>query len=136
MIPYRQIDNETEVLLITSRRQKRWIIPKGIVEPGLTAAASAANEVWEEAGVRGWLHPFSVGIYNYRKWHGTCQVEVFLMSVEEILDHWPEETFRSRQWFSCKEAAMHLREPMLKIMVSRLPSLFCESLGLVQKDGS
>ena len=40
-----------EVLLITSRHSKRWILPKGWLQPDLTAAENAAREAFEEAGV-------------------------------------------------------------------------------------
>ncbi len=36
VIPFRFRRDKLEVLLITSRRRKRWIIPKGIVEQDLT----------------------------------------------------------------------------------------------------
>ena len=41
------------VLIITSRTSKRWIIPKGWMQPKLGASGSAAVEAWEEAGVLG-----------------------------------------------------------------------------------
>jgi 8-oxo-dGTP pyrophosphatase MutT (NUDIX family) len=130
VIPYRQSDKGVEVLLVTTRRRKHWIIPKGVIEPDLTSAASAVEEAWEEAGVRGWLHPLSIGCYEYEKWQGLCQVEVFLMSVEEIEDQWPEGAYRRRQWFPYQQAAMKLREPELKKLVGQLPQLFCKSLTL------
>lgn len=51
-IPYRWYAQQLQVLLTTSRRNKRWIIPKGLIEYHLSAADSAAQEAWEEAGVR------------------------------------------------------------------------------------
>ena len=55
VIPYRltqQIETgppSVEVLLITSRKRKRWVIPKGIVEPKLSPLESALKEAYEEA---------------------------------------------------------------------------------------
>ena len=37
VLPYRQGPDGLEVLLVTSRKRSRWVLPKGIVEPGLTA---------------------------------------------------------------------------------------------------
>jgi 8-oxo-dGTP pyrophosphatase MutT (NUDIX family) len=54
-VPFRVRDGTIEVLLITSLTSGRWIIPKGIIEPQLSSAASAAQEAFEEAGVRGEL---------------------------------------------------------------------------------
>ena len=50
-VPFRIRDGAIEVLLITSQTSGHWIIPKGIVEPELSSAASAAQEAYEEAGV-------------------------------------------------------------------------------------
>ena len=112
VIPYRRRAGEIEVLLITSRKRKRWVLPKGIVEPKLSAAASAAKEALEEAGIRGHVAAEAVGRYEYRKWGGTCAVEVFTMEVAEVLDRWPEG-FRDRQWLAPREAAARVREPEL-----------------------
>lgn len=105
VIPYRQGSDGPEVLLITSRTRKRWILPKGIVEPGLSAIASAANEAFEEAGVRGRVAEPSLGSFAYAKWDGVCTVEVFAMAVEEELDDWPERAERARRWMPLAEAA-------------------------------
>jgi phosphohistidine phosphatase len=53
VIAYRRRPRGVEVLLITSRKGTRWVLPKGVVEPGLSPATSAAKEALEEAGVRG-----------------------------------------------------------------------------------
>src|SRR5262249_26119697 len=41
------------VCLITSSNGKRWVIPKGLIDPGHTAGESALLESWEEAGLVG-----------------------------------------------------------------------------------
>ena len=50
---YKWVDKKLKVLIITSRTTKRWIIPKGWMQPKLGASGSAAVEAWEEAGVLG-----------------------------------------------------------------------------------
>ena len=50
---YRIVKNKAQVLLITSRRTKRWVIPKGWPMQGKTPGDSALQEAWEEAGVIG-----------------------------------------------------------------------------------
>jgi len=107
------IDGVNMVLLITSRRRKRWVIPKGVVEPHLTPAASAAQEAYEEAGIRGDVDDEPIGRFCYEKWGGTCEVEVFRMQVTTILDHWPEQDLRDRRWVTLLEAARMVREPEL-----------------------
>ncbi|HHX88347.1 MAG TPA: NUDIX domain-containing protein, partial [Paracoccus sp.] len=42
-----------EVLLISSLKSERWILPKGWPMKGRTLAGAALQEAWEEAGVVG-----------------------------------------------------------------------------------
>ncbi|NEP58653.1 MAG: NUDIX hydrolase [Symploca sp. SIO2G7] len=114
VVPYRLRNGNIEVLLITSITSKRWIIPKGLVEPGMTPQDSAAKEAWEEAGVIGEVLPTLMGTYDYRKWGGICRVEVFLMRVETVLEDWLEAQYRKRRWFSVEEAIDCVREVELK----------------------
>ena len=52
ILPYRRTKpNSLEVLLITTRQSRRWIIPKGWPIKGLKPVKSAAREAYEEAGV-------------------------------------------------------------------------------------
>jgi phosphohistidine phosphatase len=67
VIPYRRGPNGLEVLLVTSRKGKHWVLPKGVVEPDLTPAVSAEKEAMEEAGVRGAVDDEPLGTYEYRK---------------------------------------------------------------------
>jgi 8-oxo-dGTP pyrophosphatase MutT (NUDIX family) len=123
VIPYRLRQGEVEVLLITSRGQRRWVIPKGIVEPDWSPADSAAREAWEEAGLRGRLQPAAAGSFAYAKWGGECNVEVFLLQVEQEADLWPEAGLRRRQWLSIAEAAGRVAEPGLRRLLEQLPDL-------------
>ena len=107
-----------EVLLVTSRSGKRWVIPKGIVEEELTARQSAASEALEEAGVVGVLSAEPIGSFRYRKWKGVCHVEVFLMRVDELLDTWLESSFRTRRWLAPEVAAGMVREAELSALLA------------------
>jgi len=120
VVPYRITDAGIEVLLITSRGGKRWIIPKGIIDPGTTAVESACKEAYEEAGVGGKPGATAVGKYQYEKWGGVCTVEVFPLEVSTVLEKWPESAIRHRQWMSAKEAAKEVKEPDLKQFILSL----------------
>lgn len=119
-IPYRMNRGELEILLITSRKKRRWLVPKGIVEPDLSACDSAAKEAQEEAGVSGNVSGTSIGAYRYEKWGGTCVVKVFPMRVERVAEAWPEP-FRDREWVSLGEAVRRVRDPRLKTLIEGLP---------------
>jgi 8-oxo-dGTP pyrophosphatase MutT (NUDIX family) len=118
VIPYRTQDGSTEILLIRNRSDKRWIIPKGLIEPGMSAPDSARNEALEEAGIEGTVYPEMVGEYEYEKWGGICKVQVYMMQVEKVLDTWLE-SFRRRKWVSCKKAVELVSENNLKKIISK-----------------
>lgn len=86
------------VCLITSSNGKRWVIPKGVIEPGQTAGETALQEAWEEAGLVGALRPEPIGSFVYEKWCGLCHVTVFALDVKEMKQNWPERNFRQRIW--------------------------------------
>jgi phosphohistidine phosphatase len=121
VIPCRHGPNGLEVLLVTSRRTKRWVPPKGIVERGMSAAESAAKEALEEAGVEGLIDDHPLGTYQYEKWRGTCTVEVYAMEVRKELPDWPEASVRTREWMSADEAARRVDEEALKEILKSLP---------------
>lgn len=117
VVAVREIDGREEVLLVSSRGGKRWVIPKGVVEEGLTPAESAVNEAWEEAGIRGRVGAKPLGAYDYLKWGGTCTVEVYPFRVAEVLDEWPESSVRQRKWLSREEAAAAVEEGALSALI-------------------
>lgn len=103
--------------MITSRGSKRWIVPKGVIDPGSTAGEAASNEAYEEAGVRGRIASAPVGEYSYEKWGGICTVKVFLLKVQTVLDEWPEKDARRREWMTVKQAAESVKEKELKRLI-------------------
>ena len=115
---YRINDGKIQILLITSRRTKRWIIPKGWPENDMTPGESAANEAIEEAGVTGKLKERPFGVYCYEKTveegeNYPCIVTVYALKVKMILTDYTEKSERRRKWFSPKDAAKQVLEPDL-----------------------
>lgn len=104
VLPFRITNNVLEILLITSLKKKRWIVPKGIVEPNLSPQESAQKEAYEEAGISGQLLDTWIGKYTYRKWGGMCHVIVYPLKVDTIYATWPESKMRKRCWFEVKTA--------------------------------
>ena len=124
VIPYRIINGQIEVMLITSSGGKRWVIPKGLIEPNMTPEDSAAKEAWEEAGVLGQVFPDLMGTYEYYKSGCTWQVDVFLLQVETVMENWPEAYKRKRQWVSIPKAIKRVDEPELKLILGDFPQRF------------
>lgn len=126
VVPYRRREGQLEVLLITSSKKKRWIIPKGIVEPGLSPAASAAQEALEEAGVIGEVSRQPFTSYEQQKWGGICHVEVFLLKVTETLACWPEGQRRDRIWVTLPEARRLVDREGLQAVLRQFPEVLRE----------
>ena len=115
-------DGTLEVMLLTSRGTKRWVIPKGWPHDSLSSAGSAAQEAWEEAGVRGPVTETPVGSFRYEKIRDeggsvTCVVHVHAMKVVEQLPDWPEKGQREFQWFPRQTAALQVHEPGLRELI-------------------
>jgi 8-oxo-dGTP pyrophosphatase MutT (NUDIX family) len=117
-IPYRWTQNGgLDILLVTARGKRRgketWIIPKGKVKPGKSAAISAAEEAYEEAGARGTLDQALVARFDLpldgRK--APEQMQIFALEVEEQAMVWPEMFQRQRRWASLAEALEMLKAP-------------------------
>jgi 8-oxo-dGTP pyrophosphatase MutT (NUDIX family) len=112
------------MLLVTTRRSKRWIIPKGWPIKGLRPAKSAAREAFEEAGIRGRIGTKSVGLFKYHKLldeHGievSCEVKVFPLLVKRQSEAWPEFEQRLVQWVEPSRAVSLVKEPELKKIVA------------------
>ena len=115
-------DGGIEILLITSRDTRRWVVPRGNPIPGKSPAESAAQEAFEEAGIAGLIGDEPLGRYRYvkRRREGTsveAEVMIFRMEVQKIAEHWPEMRQRERRWFGVEEAAAAVHEPDLAELI-------------------
>ncbi len=117
-----------EVLLITSRDTGRWVLPKGWPKRGYDAGGTAAEEAWEEAGVKPASHVFTrIGRYSYDKRLSggvpvPTDVEVFAIRVAKLHDEFPERAERRREWMTPEQAAAAVVEPELKKLLRNLPA--------------
>lgn len=105
-IPYRVVEGKVVFLLITSRRSANWVFPKGSPMEGLTPHETAAEEAWEEAGVRGEIEEEPIGSYINvaNKSDALVQVQLFPLLVTKQVDSWKEESQRFRHWVLLPEA--------------------------------
>jgi len=113
-----------EVLVITSRKKRRVIIPKGWPMKGRLDCEAAAVEAREEAGLVGTIRREPVGSYTYWKkfsnHFGLVNVTVYLLEVSHQLDTWREQHARKTAWCSQEEAARLLDEPQLVDLIRNL----------------
>jgi 8-oxo-dGTP pyrophosphatase MutT (NUDIX family) len=106
-----------KLCLVTSSSGKRWVIPKGRMEPGKTAGEIALQEAWEEAGLTGWLQREPVGSYVYEKMDSQFHVIVFVMHVADAADVFPEVGVRDRIWLSPSHAIARVEERGLREVI-------------------
>jgi len=120
-VPFRLRDGAVEIMLVTSRTTRRFIIPKGWPMKGKSGREAARIEAREEAGVTGTMLPRPLGGYSYwkRLTHAfvPIRVTVYLMAVEEMLPKWDEAATRERAWLSPADAAMLVDEPELATLI-------------------
>ena len=121
-LPWRRGKKGLEILLISSRETKRWVIPKGWPMKGRKLHAAAAQEAKEEAGLLGKILKDPIGYFHYVKNmpNGAallCRVDVFPLQVEKQLKSWPEREQRVTRWFPLEEAAELVREPELIALI-------------------
>jgi 8-oxo-dGTP pyrophosphatase MutT (NUDIX family) len=118
-------DGGFQVMLLTSRETRRWVIPKGWPIKRRKPVDVAAQEAYEEAGLRGHIvGKRPVGSFHYEKRleNGAvlCEVQVFLFHVEHQIDDWPEKHQRVTQWFDAAEAPSRVDEKGLANIIRRL----------------
>ncbi len=130
-LPFKAVDGQLVVMLVTSRGTGRWIIPKGWPEKKLKPCDQAAREAYEEAGVLGRVAKTPFGSFSYEKRQAArkpvrCLVDVYLLEVRRELEDWPEKGQREKCWMPLAEAARLVSEPGLveifnNIDIRRLP---------------
>lgn len=107
-----------EVLLVTSLRTRRWILPKGWPQDGMSLAQSAATEALEEAGVTGTIADEPIGRYHYLKEKNgsalPCVVEVFSLFVTGEQASWVEKEKRQKLWLPAEQTAAKVAETGLR----------------------
>lgn len=106
---FRDTSRGCEVLLITSRRGKRWILPKGNPINGFSNAETALQEAFEEAGVRGKISQRPIGRVQTTKNNGNgfrikIDLIVYELEVSSQEPNFPEKDQRKIVWLPVQEA--------------------------------
>jgi len=122
-LPWRVNGDRLEILLITTLKTRRWIVPKGWPVETLSPQACAAHEALEEAGVSGTLSEKPIGVFRYfkRRKDGEvvpCRVDVFALEVREQRRSWAEKAARDFRWCPVEEALARVGEPGLRQVIA------------------
>lgn len=129
-VPFRLRDGKPEVMLVTSRGTRRFIVPKGWPMKGKSGRQAAVIEASEEAGVTGKTRRQSLGKYRYWKRLSDAfvpvEVTVYLLLVDDILPEWHEAASRERAWLSPADAASLIDEPELASLIAGMAALSVE----------
>lgn len=127
VLPYRVVQHELQVLLITSSRQRRWILPKGTIEAELTLQGTGQLEAYEEAGLLGDVAQTALGTYLHpRGKRADVHVLVFPMRVNAVLPRWPEAHRRERRWLFWAAAAEAAAFPQLGRLITTFGQLWAQ----------
>jgi 8-oxo-dGTP pyrophosphatase MutT (NUDIX family) len=124
-LPFRRRpDGAIEIMVVTSRTTRRWIIPKGWPMKGKSPAGTARREALEEAGLVGRISERCVGSFRAMKRlrdgrRVACEVHVFPLTVARQRSAWREKHQRQTRWFSTEAAAAAVTEPELSRLIAR-----------------
>jgi hypothetical protein len=142
-LPFRVFEKEIRVLLITTRRKRRWSVPKGWPIVRGKPHRTAEIEAYEEAGVIGEAGKKPVGRYRRRKLRGkrkiACDISLFPLEVTRRSRQWPEQGQRDAIWLPALEAAELVHRPQLRRLIVKFTRLKKRELRLAseidRKDG-
>lgn len=123
-LPWRGRGEALRILLVSSRETRRWVIPKGWPMKDRSDPDAAAQEAYEEAGLKGVIAAQPFGEYPYLKRLKNGQarlinVDVFPFEVSAQLETWPEQGQRTLEWMTPVEAALAVQEPELRDLIAR-----------------
>ena len=124
VLPTLKIEDSLHVVIVTSRADGEWILPKGNFETDLTNDEVAALEAWEEAGLRGLVKRSSETQIDLEIRKEPTRLTCLRMRVDEIADSWPEDHQRERRIVRVRKAHDLLRKSgFSKILDEMLPEV-------------
>lgn len=129
-IPYRRdAHGALEVLLVTSRTRRRWVLPKGKIKRGMLDHKAAAMEAFEEAGVIGSIARIATATYRQPKVSDKGRsfgitIRAFPLRVENELSSWPEQRLRKRAWMNVEEAQIVVADSAIGAVLRNFAGLY------------
>ena len=121
-LPYRR-GKSIELLLITSRKAGRWIIPKGWPIDGSSPSTPPPERPMRKRGsaassAKRRSACTSTGSGRRRGRRVSCRVKVFPLRVKRQRRKWPERHQRKTKWVSLREAVSLVAEKELRALIS------------------
>jgi 8-oxo-dGTP pyrophosphatase MutT (NUDIX family) len=117
-LPYRMRHDAVEILLITTRKKRRWSVPKGWPIRRNTPQQTAATEAYEEAGVHGAVGIRHIGQFRKRRLKKEkpvmCDVQIYPLEVTRQQENWPEKHERKRIWVAPRKASKLVKKAGLR----------------------
>jgi len=126
VIPFRKQQGKLEILMISTRKEKRWTVPKRFYSGHNNLQKAAAITVLHEAGLKGRLSTSSIGTFIYLKKDSPCRVHVFVMEVDKLEKKWPQRD-RKRHWTPLSKATKQVKEEQLSRLLRKLPNFLLEA---------
>lgn len=119
---YRCRAGKTEILLITTRKSKRWILPKGNPIDGMTNAQAACQEAYEEAGVKGIVNDSLIDIVQISKKHGKgyrrkIDLHIYALNVTSQVQDFPEKGQRDIEWMEKSQAVKQCDDKAISFLL-------------------
>jgi 8-oxo-dGTP pyrophosphatase MutT (NUDIX family) len=122
-LPFRVRESGVQIMLITTRRKRRWSLPKGSPMGKKKPHRVAAIEAYEEAGLAGAIGKRALGHFQYSRQRGgkkqAFEVAVFPLKVEEQMTWWPEKGQRQAIWLPASIAARRVHRTDLRRLIDQ-----------------
>lgn len=131
VIPFQMIDGDLSVLLVTSMRTGRWILPKGNLKAKESHKKGCLREAFEEAGVEGKIlknFPMTMVMPANKQdadhqHQGEIPVVFYPMRVDHLSATWPEQDQRQRKWMTLDAAMADLPSKDILSVLDHFKSL-------------
>jgi len=123
-LPFRETADGLEIMLITSRGQGIWLVPKGKIKASKNNFKNIKDEARDEAGVEGDLDRNTVYHYSYERKSGRYYVAAYPLEVTKEHGKWKEMDERERCWFDAQTAAAQVGDPELSEVIKKFISTY------------
>jgi 8-oxo-dGTP diphosphatase len=129
-VAYREVDGRPEIAVILTHPERRWQLPKGMIDDGETAKQAAMREVREEAGIETEVtgtidrtEYWFVAEYNGERSRFHKHVQWFLMKYisGDVTDH--DHEVAEARWVTVDEALKLLVFKNEREMVQKAASM-------------